>query len=46
VYEKAKLLELLDVMRELGPATPMLANSTVDEIAPSKAIIETHLSKV
>ena len=43
---RAKLLALRDVMRKLGPATPMLANSTVDEIDRVEAMIETYLETV
>jgi hypothetical protein len=43
---RSKLLALRDVMRKLGPATPMLANSTCDEIDRVKEMIEAYLKIV
>ena len=43
---RAQLLALRDVMRKLGPATPMLANSTCDEIDRVEEMIEAYLKIV
>ena len=43
---RARLLALRDVMRKLGPATPILANSTCDEIDRVEEMIEAYLKIV
>jgi hypothetical protein len=43
---RAQLLALRDVMRKLGPATPILANSTCDEIDRVEEMIEAYLKVV
>ena len=43
---RAKLLALRDVTRKLGPATPILANSTCDEIDCVEEMIEAYLKTV
>lgn len=43
---RAKLLALRDVMRKLGPATPMLANCTCEEIDRVEEMIEAYLKGV
>ena len=43
---RAKLLALRDVMRKLGPATPMLANSTCDEIDRVEEMIDNYLESI
>ena len=43
---RAKLLVLRDVMRKLGPATPILANSTCDEIDRVEEMIDAYLKIV
>lgn len=46
VGPRARLLALRTVMRKLGPATPILANSTCDEIDRVEEAIEMHLRSV
>ena len=41
---RTKLLALREVMPKLGPATPILANSTCDEIDPVEDVIGHYLT--
>ena len=43
---RARLLALRDIIRKLGPATPILANSTCDEIVRVEQAIEGVLRDV
>ena len=43
---RGRLFALRDVVRKLGVATPILANSTGDEIDRVEAAIEVHLRTV
>jgi hypothetical protein len=43
IGRRAQLAALRDIMCKLGTATPILANSTCDQIDQVKAAIEIHL---
>ena len=43
---RSRLLALQTIVRKLGPATPVLANSTCDELERVDEAIEMHLRTV
>jgi hypothetical protein len=46
IGERAQLLALRTIVRNLGPATPILADSTCDEIDRVDEAIEMHLRTI